>query len=225
MTTLTRRTALLAVLTAALLPLLPSQAKPAPKPQPAKVVLPSWAPKKPSKEFLRAAKVLKPIPEEVQPYDPLYVPAWELFGSLTDAQMATFAKVQQHVVSTPSTDEERQRLKERMDVREEGGKFVYYTHEVLVLYPALTPAQRRAFDRVAKAWPHPQKGRTDLLVQLYKLGAKKDLSNLEVGFTAIGAHGVKLEFRVETRSEVEAPEGHVRVMMGTAGFGELVAYL
>jgi hypothetical protein len=200
MTTLTRRTALLAVLTAVLLPLLPSQAKPAPKPQPARVALPSWAPKKPSKEFLRAAKVLKPVPEEAQGYSPIYPAAYELFGSLTDKQMAEFLTRKQHVEPTASLDEEtRQMRKQSYGATEAGGKLVYYRHEVILPVKSLTAPQRKAFDRLLAAWGGLVEQATDgdMRVRLYKMGATKDFSNVGVGFTT-AAHSVRVALFVAT---------------------------
>lgn len=52
---------------------------------PAGVGLPDWAPKNPSPEFLRAAKVLKPLPEDAGGGgSPLTVAFHEMFGALTD---------------------------------------------------------------------------------------------------------------------------------------------
>ena len=66
------------------------------------VPLPEWAPENPSPEFLRAARVLKPWTEErageedlaqralEERYNLTLPVAWELFGTLTDAQMERF---------------------------------------------------------------------------------------------------------------------------------------
>ncbi len=71
--------------------------------QTAGVPLPEWAPENPSPEFLRAARVLKPIPPEIwrrfgeqagpeieailERFPNTYAPAWEFFGSLSDEQI------------------------------------------------------------------------------------------------------------------------------------------
>lgn len=62
--------------------------------------LPEWAPENPSPEFLRAAKVLTPIPTEgdgmeneildkvlTEKWERVSVPAWEFFGTLSDEQV------------------------------------------------------------------------------------------------------------------------------------------
>ena len=72
--------------------------------QTASVPLPEWAPKNPSPEFLRAAKVLRPLPDElIAPgksgpekqrslrYYAMTAPwAYELFGTLSDKQIQKF---------------------------------------------------------------------------------------------------------------------------------------
>jgi len=72
----------------------------------AEVPLPEWAPKDPSPEFVRAAQVLKPIPPEILAsfgekagpqlqvmlarFRSTWVPAYELFGALSDEQIEQF---------------------------------------------------------------------------------------------------------------------------------------
>jgi len=168
------------------------------------VTLPDWAPKNPSKEFLRAAKVLKPIPQEAQAYSPLYPVLYEFFGTLTDEQIATFLKRKQ--VSLPVADmseKVRSFAKEHWDAREVEGKLVFYTHEVGVPFKALTARQRKLFDKVIEAWREDTTGRAggDLLVILYKIGAKKDLSNVEVRFSAMGGHAVDFTLIVKLLEE------------------------
>ena len=69
----------------------------APAAEKVEIALPEWAPENPSPEFLRAAKVLKPMPEESfnSPEDRAEAVTWlryqqtlaagfEFFGTLTD---------------------------------------------------------------------------------------------------------------------------------------------
>ncbi len=194
MSGLMQRFVLFAVL-AALLAVMPLSAKPAPKPQPAKVVLPSWAPKNPSKEFLRAARVLRPVPEEAQPYQPTYPAAYELFGTLTDKQMAEFLTRKQYVEPASGYDEKaKQAAKETFGATETGGNIVYYQHSVTLPVKSLTAPQRKAFNRLLDVWGEElkQQGESDLRVQLYKMGATKDLSNVNIRVSTIAAHAVHL---------------------------------
>jgi len=187
--------------------------KPAPsaagKKKPAPLVLPSWAPKNPSKKFLRAARVLKPIPAEAEPYSPMHLAAWEFFGSLSDKQIAAFQKRQQ--VSLPISGvkpDVRHFLKENVGAREVGGKLVYYTHDVYVEYKSLSPQQQQLFHNIVKAFAESvTDGDRDLLVVLYKCGAKKDLSNVEVGFSALGGHAVHLRWAAVVRTGAKTSQG------------------
>jgi hypothetical protein len=159
------------------------------------VPLPDWAPKDPSLEFLRAAKVLKPMPTEtfhsatqsdpaaqafMDRYARTLPAAWELFGSLTDEQ------VQRFLTAKPDTD------------NPEIAKLI------LIPVKSLTPGQRGALDRWFEAWrtamrdlagSAEEKVEDDRLVTLYKAGAKRDLSNLDVGFNQAG-HSVNLTFQI-----------------------------
>ncbi len=173
-------------------------AKPVPPAKPREAVLPSWAPKHPSKEFLRAAKVFKPIPPEVQAYDPLYVPAWEFFGTLTDQQVIAFMQRKQVTVPRTGMDEGAvERLKTHLGARESGAALVWYTHEVRLRFSSLSARQRRVFDSLVRAYPDEGRRRPDdLLVMLFRADAKKDLSNVQVGFNGAGGHVVEVTFTV-----------------------------
>jgi hypothetical protein len=146
--------------------------------------LPDWAPENPSPEFLRAAKVLKPLPPEVLSgfgdADPAteavlarftrtFVPAYELFGTLSDEQIDSF-------VSQGAPKQVRMPVK------------------------SLTAAQRAALDRWFEAYREAVKGSPvgsdGYLVGLYKHGARDDLSNVDVGFHADGSRAVHLYFWV-----------------------------
>ena len=168
----------------------PETATPEPK---TSVPLPEWAPKNPSSEFLRAAKVLKPMPPEVfrdaAQTDPAseafmghvvrtFPAAWELFGSLTDEQ------IQRFFTAKPDTDDP--------DI----------SKMILIPVKSLTLEQRAALDKYFDAWrtamqgmPAEQTLDADRLVTLYRAGAKEDLSNLDVGFNQAG-RSVNITFRI-----------------------------
>jgi len=170
----------------------------APKPaavswQTARPVLPEWAPKNPSPVFLRAAKVLKPLPLETMKSPGrtdaenaarmkgatiMWLAAYEFFGTMSDAQIERFLQANPKYFVMP--------------VKE------------------LTKKQRAALDRYFAAWREALKGQAmpghpelaDCLLMLYKDGATRDLSNVLVGFDAgkyQGAgHYVHLCFHVKT---------------------------
>jgi hypothetical protein len=169
-------------------------APPAPKAKPAvkqSVPLPDWAPEYPSPEFLRAARVLKPLPREVSQQqnsnigpglsealkarmERILNPAsYQLFGSMSDEQIKRFLA----------------------------------TKEIRLPVRTMTKAQRAAFDEWFAAAAEAGKGGppeyADLRVYLYKLGAKEDLSNVEAGFVAIEGHAVHIWFWVRGRDGKE----------------------
>jgi uncharacterized protein YcgL (UPF0745 family) len=151
------------------------------------VPLPEWAPKNPSPEFLRAAKVIRPWPGEVtvardkgdvigrawsEKYGRTLVAAWEFFGSLTDQQIEHFVK----------------------------------TKKLRLLVKDLNPKQRSAMHHYFDVWRESMKGvpvdlqdqfGEDWLVDLYKLGAKQDLSNVEITFDVRSSHIVRMVMRVQ----------------------------
>jgi hypothetical protein len=146
----------------------------------ASVPLPEWAPKNPSPEFLRAARVLKPFPlEELlggAKADPserarweretrAWPSAWECFGTLSDEQ------VQRFLSSKPAGRSERM---------------------ILIPFTSLTPKQRAAVNRYFEA---SRRAMTDRIVDFYKCGAKEDLSNVDAGFQ-LHSHSVTISFRV-----------------------------
>jgi hypothetical protein len=145
--------------------------RPAERPKPAAqkvaIPLPEWAPKNPSPEFLRAARVLKPMPgEEVLRnastpeqvahrrlfFEHIFPRTWELFGSLSDGQVGQF--------------------------RAHG--------RVWVPVRQMTEKQRAAFQNLLNDFQRLKAlGQDlDLRVFLYKMGAKEDLSNVKIGFSA-----------------------------------------
>jgi hypothetical protein len=158
-------------------------APPAPKPATAAKAtppLPEWAPKNPSPEFLRAARVLRPIPADMMQNagEAMQVPAavlkryerwwpagWEFFGTFSDAQI-------EQVLKTKFL---------RVHVRN------------------LTPRQRKAFEAFMDAIDSALAGasRPEYRVSLYKFGAKKDLSNVDVGFD-MDAHALLIRIWVPT---------------------------
>jgi len=166
------------------------QEKPADKPpQTAAVPLPEWAPANPSPEFLRAARVLKPIPREIlvnyaegdkakeaeiQRCLGTWPAHYEFFGTLTDKQIQQFLSKKQI----------------RIPIR------------------SLTPKQRAAMESFFSEWRLAMKGteQPDFLVFLYKRGAKEDFSNVEAGFDAHGGVIVHIKFWISlSGGEVNEP--------------------
>lgn len=162
----------------------PRAAPPAPKAKPTAVAqkpLPEWAPEDPSPEFLRAWKVLKPMPTE-QPITTnmlesgfteavqdrtrriMWPASYELFGSLTDEHLATFLTKK----------------------------------ESSVPYKSLSAKEREALERWFEAEREAGRGSPneaeDARVLLYKGGAKEDFSNVRVGFGTHDTHVVGVCF-------------------------------
>jgi len=164
--------------------------------------LPEWAPKNPSPEFLRAAKVLKPMPDELlqgivgrsaegeallQRYRGTMPASYEFFGTLDDRQI------------------ERLRT----------------SHEIRIPAKALTPKQRAALNHWFEDWRAAMKGMRpeleDFLVSIYKIGGREDLSNVDVGFTAVSKEGghIVAGHLVQIYFWVKQPGGKV-IDLGTA---------
>ena len=143
-----------------------TQKPPKPTTQKVAIPLPEWAPKDPSPEFLRAAKVLKPLPAELlqrkgesvgvsdsvlKMYTKWWAAGYDLFGTLSDRQVAR----------------------------------VRSTGLIRLRFASLTPKQRQAFESFMAAKDSALagvSGYTEYRVVLYKFGAKQDLSNVDVGF-------------------------------------------
>ena len=178
--------------------------KPASTPAVSKVTipLPEWAPKNPSPDFLRAARVLKPLPDELlqgivgksaegeallQRYRGTMPASYEFFGTLDDRQI------------------ERLRT----------------THEIRIPAKALTPKQRAALNHWFEDWRAAMKGMRpeleDFLVSIYKTGGREDLSNVDVGFTAVSKEGghIVAGHLVQIYFWVKQPGGKV-IDLGTA---------
>lgn len=136
-------------------------------------LLPAWAPENPSPEFVRAAKILKPMPVEPvsnvqdQALDAklkqVWVPAWEFFGTLSDEEIS------------------RLQTSKEIDLR----------------YDAMRQDQRDALNRYLEVWRETMKNlpqgegfeggwQPDLMVELYKYGAREDLSNVLCKFKIRG---------------------------------------
>jgi RNA polymerase sigma-70 factor (ECF subfamily) len=148
---------------------------------------PNWPPEHPSPEYLRAAKYLKAIPAEMEPYSERYLPSWELFGSLTDQQIQKFmtAKKVKIPLSSLAKDEDHGE-KARMHVERgqawiEGDNYCYTYQSVYVPIKELSPRQREIFAEFTAAYDQEHPG-NELLNDLYSLGANQDLSNVELGF-------------------------------------------
>jgi hypothetical protein len=162
--------------------------------------LPEWAPKNPSPEFLRAAKVLKPLPLDFMKSPEssaaenaarmkaaaiMWPAAYEFFGTLSDKQIERFLQAKPKYVAIP--------IKQ------------------------LTQEQRAALDAYFEAWRQAYKGQSaipgnpdfgDCLVMLYRMGAKRDLSNVVAGFDAGkevgGGHFAHVSFHI-TNPDGETP--------------------
>jgi len=155
------------------------------------VRLPEWAPKNPSAEFLRAARVLKPLPLDFMKSPGrtdaenaarmkgaaiTWASAYEFFGTLSDKQIERFLQAKPKYLVIP--------IKQ------------------------LTQKQRAALDGYFEAWRQTHKAVVlpghpelrDCLLMLYKRGAKRDLSNVVAGFDAGkeagGGHVVSICFQV-----------------------------
>jgi len=172
---------------------------PTPKPkatQAAQAALPEWAPKNPSPAFLRATKVLKPLPlsfikspaktdaenaARMKAAAITWAAAYEFFGTLSDRQVERFLQAKLRYLVIP--------IKQ------------------------LTQEQRAAVDRYFEAWRQTHKAVLlpghpeirDCVLMLYKRGAKRDLANVVAGFDAGkragGGHVVSICF------EVTKPDG------------------
>jgi hypothetical protein len=158
--------------------------------------LPSWAPEHPSPEFLHAAKLLKAVPSEAEPYSPEFVPCWELFGSLTDEQIAELMtpKYVPHGMRFPS-QEDLDALLKSGDARVEGDHVVLAFRCLSVPIKSLSPRQRQLLDKYAAVYGGTDQGpgKHDLLVDLYHAGAEQDLSNVFL-FLSTQGHLVTLSF-------------------------------
>jgi hypothetical protein len=147
------------------------------------IPLPDWAPENPSPEFIRAARVLKPLPSELlgpaaaekgisasammAMVAPLWRGAYEFFGALSDDQM--------------------ERLRETGVIR----------------FPvrSLAAPQREAMERFIATRDGVLQG--DLRVTWLKSGAAEDLSDVDVGFAV---EGYVVAFRWWVRNP-DDPEG------------------
>ncbi|NIM07271.1 MAG: hypothetical protein GTN69_08685 [Armatimonadetes bacterium] len=168
--------------------------------QASRLGLPEWAPENPSLEFLRAAKVLKPLPEEILSYTMLLPACYELFGTLTDEQIADFLQPKQRSISVEAAARNegmRDLLEKKRGAQVVGDELVYKVNEISLPVESLTPPQRAAFENVLVAWEKEHVGtpEEDLLVLLYKQGAKEDLSNVTIHFGVFG-HVVSLGYGV-----------------------------
>jgi hypothetical protein len=162
--------------------------------------LPDWAPENPSPEFLRAARLMQPFRETPGPepglgakamsvhFNRTQIAAWEVLGSLTDGQLA-------HLVSTK---------------------------EVLLPVKSLTEKQRALLERYFAVWRREMKDLPeretewgkDWLVDLYKGGAREDLSNVLLTFQ------VRSRGRVAMILYVVKPDGSLSVPF-PAGIADL----
>ncbi len=185
--------------------------------------LPSWAPQHPSPEFLRAAKLLKAIPPEAQPYSPEYVPCWELFGSLTDQQIAEFMTWRYQLRTTRNLSKDAlDAFMKTGQAGVEGDRVVLAFRGAHVPIASFSPRQRQLLDKYTAVYAGENQGpgKHDLLVDLYHAGAKQDLSNVDLYFTANG-HLVRLSFQYG--GDISNFRGRVRLFpfIGSGPFAQL----
>ena len=167
------------------------------------VLLPEWAPEHPSPEFMRAARVLRPLPEEALAssarqgqfkeaflirFHKTWPATYELFGTLTEEQMRRFRA----------------------------------TKKISFPVKAMTKQQRAALDRWFEVWRVNmagcgEKNMEDLLVSLYKAGAKEDLSNVEFGFDVPAKAPVHLRLLLKGPPGVSVNIGLTFAMFGGGG--------
>jgi hypothetical protein len=165
-----------------------AQQTPAPKSVSRQAGLPSWAPENPSPEFLRAAKFLKAIPPEAQPYSAEYIPCWELFGSLTNEQIAEFMRKKQMSFSARDIPKGALDSMVKDGDRVEGGRIISTYRGVHLPMKSLSPRQKELFNKYVAVYTgyNQSAKKPDLLVELYHAGAKQDLSNVALYFQTTG---------------------------------------
>jgi hypothetical protein len=140
---------------------------------PEATVLPEWAPADPSDEFLRGLRALLVVPteqvlapagdnEELATYlkkmmNTLWPPAFELFGSLSEEEMATFFAEEELRLPVPSLPAEQQTVLDR---------WLAAADTVIARAPVGSDV--------------PPKG--GYMALMKEEGAEEDLSNVDVGF-------------------------------------------
>jgi len=153
-----------------------SEQTPAGMTMPSRTEPPEWAPENPSEEFLRAAQILRPLPprEWIGPAKAALAAAnqlvdaasYEFFGTLTNEQIERLVATEKLKIPVRSlSDKQRAVLNHWFDVWREAYQGVSAVHTS-----------------------------GDRLVDLYKLGAAEDLSNVSVGFNVPGGHCVNMRF-------------------------------
>jgi len=154
------------------------------------VRLPAWSPKNPSAEFIRAAKVLKPLNADTKQDASARVPMWECFGALTDKQLKSFMKIQQEKLNTAKMNPKSlSYMKQHYGAVEKDNFLVYDTRRITIPVKSLPAVQRKAFDKAIES------NRADLL----RYGALKDMSNVDLVFDAKGCHEVWFSLCIVTR--------------------------
>jgi len=156
------------------------EALPAAKPQAESVPLPEWAPKNPSPEFLRAAAVIESDPPEFfeksgEP-DAAVRAYWGRFTRWLPTAWELFGTL---------TDEQIEQFLTAGEAR--------------IPVRSLTEKQQAILSRLFDDYRRAMKGvpeMEDWLVELYKLGAREDLSNVDVLFRNRAGGLAVLVFRV-----------------------------
>ncbi len=155
-----------------------------PEPEPAQtteVPLPEWAPENPSPEFVRAAKVLKPFPLG----EMLRGPKGDDLSTRAVVRYATRVWSAAYEFFGTLSDEQVDHFLSSED------------KQIYMPVKSLTTKQRTALDGYFEA--SRQAGK-DRVVDLYKGGAKEDLSNVDAGFKLRGRR-VNISCRVRKSDE------------------------
>ena len=158
-----------------------------PEPRPSEqiqVPLPEWAPDNPSPEFLQAARVIESDPPEFydrpgEP-DPAVRAYWARFTHWLPTAWELFGTL---------TDEQMEQFLTAREVR--------------IPIKSMTEKQRAILDRLFEHYRQAMRGvpeMEDALIELYKLGAREGLSNVDVLFLNRAGGLAALVFRVHQPS-------------------------
>jgi hypothetical protein len=142
------------------------------------------------------------------------VPCWELFGSLTDQQIAELLTWQYQSRSARGASKEMVEMMVKSgEGQVEGDRFTMAFRYVRLPMKSLSPRQRQLLDKYAAVYSGTDQGpgKHDLLVDLYHAGATQDFSNVDLWFQAVG-HLVIMSFAGRDRPFP---------MIGSGAFGQL----
>ncbi len=123
--------------------------------------------------------MLKPVPPES-------------LASASEGDQATQAKLQRYRLTYPATYEFFGTLSDQQIERFLASK----KKQIRIPVRSLTEVQRAALAHWFDVWREALGEDHDHRVKLFKLGAREDLSNVDVGFWAPGGHSVHIWFWV-----------------------------